>query len=61
MISCEVRAVVRPFENGNHRTAFALTHEFLARNGCPLVVRRDDFEFAEHLLGYTLPGRAKRE
>ncbi len=48
------------FENGNHRTAYILTHEFLARNGYPLVVDRDDVEFAEHLLGYTLHGRAKR-
>jgi len=47
------------FENGNHRTAFNLTHEFLEKNGFGHVTAQDDEDFARKVLGLTEHGRAK--
>lgn len=40
------------FEDGNKRTAYWLTQQFLRQNGYPEAAPDDDEELADHLIGY---------
>lgn len=40
------------FEDGNKRTAYWLTHQFLHENGLGHLMPEDDPELADHLVGY---------